>query len=200
VAAPTNDFDRKSEINVRTLVCGLLLTAIAAAPAAAQTAAPSSNSRTTTPTATGPNRPALTTNFGDTGLWFVPTAETLPSRGFATSVYRANFDRRQGLTDVSELGITGAVGLGGRVEVFGSWRLVRVHRNILPFFVPSDPAFGGVSQETPFIRRRWSKTLGGPVLVGAKWNLISQSRGDAMSVGPPHGGEVSGGLLLGEHQ
>ncbi len=166
---------------MRIFASALLLAAIAAAPAYAQTPAATSG-RTTTPTATGPNRPALTTNFGDTGFWFVPTAETLPSRGFATSVYRANFDRRQGLTDVSHLGLTGAVGLGGRVELFGSWTLVRVDRRIRPFFIASDPAFGGVSQETPFIRRGWSKTLGGPIAVGAKWNMISQSRGDAMSV------------------
>ena len=69
-----NDFDRTSEKNVRILMLGLLLAAIAAAPAAAQSAAPSGNTRTTTATATGPNRPALPTNFGDTGLWFVPTA------------------------------------------------------------------------------------------------------------------------------
>ena len=166
---------------MRIFASALLLAATIAAPAYAQTPAAVSG-RTTTPTATGPNRPGLTTNFGDTGFWFVPTAETLPSGRFATSVYRANFDRRQGLTDVSQLGITGAVGLGGRVELFGSWELERVDRRIRPFFVPTDPAFGGVSQETPFIRRGWSKTLGGPIGVGAKWNMISQSRGDAMSV------------------
>ena len=168
---------------MRIFASVMLLTAIVAVPASAQTPAATSG-RTTTPTATGPNRPALTTNFGDTGFWFVPTAEVLPAGQMSTSVYRANFDRRQGLTDVSQLGMTGAVGLGGRAELFVSWQLVRLDRNTRPFFVASDPAFGGVSQEFPFIRRGWSKTLGGPVNVGAKFNVLSQSRGDAMSLAP----------------
>jgi peptidoglycan-associated lipoprotein len=126
----------------------------------------------------------LPTNFGDTGFWFVPTAETLPQRNVSASVYRANFDRRQGISDVSELGVTGAFGITDRLELFGSWRLVRIDRDIRPVFVPSDPEFGGVSQEFPYVRRGWSKTLGGPAVVGVKWNLISQSRGDALSLAP----------------
>jgi peptidoglycan-associated lipoprotein len=160
----------------------LLLAALLAAPAAGQTPAAGSAQRTTTPTATGPNRPALPTNFGDTGFWFVPTAETLPARNISASVYRANFDRRQGFTDISEIGITGAIGISERVEVFGSWRLVRIDRNLRPIFVDVDRAFGGLVQDVPYVRRGWSKTLGGPTVIGAKWNLISQSRGDAMSM------------------
>jgi peptidoglycan-associated lipoprotein len=117
-------------------------------------------------------------------LWFVPTAETLPSGKWSFSVFRANFDRRQGLTDVNQIGLTGAVGFGDRFEVFGSWRLVRLDRDVRPTFVPEEPTFGGVSQEYPYLRRGWSKTLGGPVTVGGKWSLISQSRGDAMSLAP----------------
>jgi peptidoglycan-associated lipoprotein len=154
-----------------------------AVPAAAQTPA-AGGGRTTTPTATGPNRPALPTNFGDTGLWFVPTAETLPKGSFAGSVYRANFDRRQGFTDVSLLGVSGAFGLGERVEAFVSWNAVRIDRNMRPIFVPADRAFGGLVYDYPYVRRGWSKTIGGPTTVGAKWNLISQSRGDALSLAP----------------
>jgi len=129
-------------------------------------------------------RPGQPTNFGDTGLWFVPTAEVLPAKRWSASVYRANYDRRQGITDVSEIGITAAFGIADRLELFGSWRLVRLDRDVRPIFVPAEPVFGGVSQDFPYVRRGWSKTLGGPTYVGAKWNLISQSRGDAMSVAP----------------
>jgi outer membrane protein OmpA-like peptidoglycan-associated protein len=129
-------------------------------------------------------RPALTTNFGDTGFWFVPTAEVLPAGRASFSVYRANFDRRQGLSDISHIGITGAFGIGDRVELFGSWRLVRIDRDVRPIFVPEEAEFGGVSHEYPYLRRGWSKTLGGPTVVGAKWSLTSQSRGDAMSLAP----------------
>ena len=174
---------------VRILCCGFLVAALAA-PAQAQGPTTTTTSQTaitqdeivlqgdTTP------RPGLPTNFGDTGLWFVPTAETLPGGRWSGSVYRANYDRRQGLTDVSEIGITGAVGLTDRLELFGSWRLIRLDRDVRPIFVPAEPVFGGVSQDFPYVRRGWSKTLGGPTYVGFKWNQISQSRGDALSIAP----------------
>lgn len=171
---------------MRTLFCGLLLAALAAAPAAAQTSLSISTSQSTTQdtSTSGETRPALPTFYGDTGLWFVPTAEVLPARGWSLSVFRSNFDRRQGLTDVSQIGITGAFGITDRLELFGSWRLVRLDRDVRPVFVPFDPNFGGVSHEYPYLRRGWSKTLGGPTYVGLKWNLISQSRDDAMSLSP----------------
>jgi peptidoglycan-associated lipoprotein len=129
-------------------------------------------------------RPATPTFYGDTGLWFVPTAETLPGGRFSFSAFRANYDRRQGLTDVNQIGLTGAVGIGDRLELFGSWRIVRLDRDVRPLFLPSEPEFGGVSQEYPYLRRGWSENLGGPIIVGGKVSLISQSRGDAMSLGP----------------
>jgi peptidoglycan-associated lipoprotein len=85
---------------------------------------------------------------------------------------------------VSQIGFTAAVALGDRVELFGSWKTVRLDRDVRPTFIPAEPVFGGVSQEFPYVRRGWSKTLGGPVIVGGKWSLISQSRGDAMSIAP----------------
>ena len=168
---------------MRIFASALLLAAMVAAPAGAQTPAAESG-RTTTPTATGPNRPALPTNFGDTGLWFVPTAETLPKGSFSGSVYRANFDRRQGFTDISLIGVTGAVGVGERVELFASWNLARIDRNMRPNFVPEDRAFGGLVYDYPYVAGQWSKTIGGPTVVGAKWSLISQARGDAFSLAP----------------
>jgi peptidoglycan-associated lipoprotein len=157
---------------VRTLGCGVLLAMLAAVPAAGQDV----------PATTTDTRPALPTFYGDTGLWFVPTAETLPARRWSFSLYRSNFDRRQGLTDVSQVGITGAVGISDRFEVFGSWRTVNIDRDVRPTFVPSDPDYGGVSHEFPYMRRGWSKTLGGPVYVGAKYNILSQGREDALGL------------------
>ena len=37
---------------------------------------------------TGDVRPATTTPMGDTGLWFVPTAEILPAKRWSASAYR----------------------------------------------------------------------------------------------------------------
>jgi peptidoglycan-associated lipoprotein len=180
-------------VRMRTFCCALGCLTLAVA-AEAQTPASASPQTTSTQTAVTQDevvlqgdttpRPALPTFFGDTGFWFVPTAETMPARRWSVSAFRANFDRRQGLTDVNQIGLTGAFAVTDRLELFGSWRTVRIDRDVRPVFVPSEPVFGGVSQEYPYIRRGWSKTLGGPIIAGGKYSLISQSRGDAMSVAP----------------
>jgi len=181
-------------VRVRTFCCALAAAALVT-PAAAQAPAPQGpTTTTTTQTAVTQDeivlqgdttpRPALPTFFGDTGFWFVPTAETLPARRWSVSAFRANFDRRQGLTDINQIGVTAAFAPVDRLEIFGSWRTVRIDRDVQPVFIPAEPVFGGVSQEYPYVRRGWSKTLGGPLIAGAKFSLISQSRGDAMSLAP----------------
>ncbi len=181
---------------VRILSTAFLASALAASPAAAQ-AQQGGGKSTTTTTTSGPvvtsdeivlegdttPRPALPTFNGDTGLWFVPTAEVLPAGKFSVSVFRANFDRKQGLTDVNSIGVTGAVGLADRFELFGMWRMVRLDRDVRPTF-PGDSVVGGVSHEYPYVRRGWSDNLVGPITVGAKWSLLQQGRGDAMSIAP----------------
>ena len=101
-------------MHLRILSSGLLVATIGVATASAQ--APTTTTTSTTAITqdeivlqgdTTP-RPALPTIEGDTGFWFVPTAETLPAGKFSFSVFRANFDRRQGLTDVNQIGVTGA--------------------------------------------------------------------------------------------
>ena len=167
---------------MRIVCCGLLLAAVGVAPAAAQTSQ-TNQPAPTTQSASGEPRPALPTFFGDTGLWFVPTADTLQSHKASFQLFRANWDERQGLTDVNNIGFTAAFGVSERVEVFGSWKVVRLRRGVrAPTFVPTDSAFGGVDQNFPYLRRGWSKTLGGTPIVGAKWSVISESRGDAMSL------------------
>jgi len=181
---------------VRILSTAFLVSALAALPAAAQ-AQQGGGKSTTTTTTSGPvvtsdeivlegdttPRPALPTINGDTGLWFVPTAETMPAGKWSFSVFRANYDRKQGLTDVNQIGVTGAIGIADRFELFGSWRIVRLDRDVQPVF-GADPTFGGVSQEFPYVRRGWSKNLGGPLIVGGKWSALQQGRGDAMSLAP----------------
>jgi peptidoglycan-associated lipoprotein len=175
---------------MRSLCCGLLIaglgagTALAQTPSTSQAPPPGTASPQNTTGSAGEPRPALMTTLGDTGFWFVPTAETLQGGKTAFSLFRANFDRPQGLTDVSNINITGAVGIGGRFEVFGSWGLVRLDRDTRPLFQTDDPSYGGVVQEYPYLRRGWSKTLGGPLYLGGKYSLISQSRGDAFSLAP----------------
>jgi outer membrane protein OmpA-like peptidoglycan-associated protein len=121
-------------------------------------------------------RPATTTFMGDTGLWFVPTGEVLPSGKWSFSLYRANFDYDQGFTDVSFWPVTAAVGLHDRAELFTSVRsVVRIDRDLRPLFSPN-PAFGGAVVDYPSNRRGWSDNQFGDVYVGAKINLLSEYR------------------------
>ena len=181
---------------VRILSTAFLVSALAASPAVAQAQQGGGKTSTTTTTTSGPvvtsdeivlegdstPRPALPTINGDTGLWFVPTGEVMPKGKWSASVFRANYDRRQGLTDVNQIGFTGAIGIADRFELFGSWRLVRIDRDVKPTF--SDPFFGGVSHEQPFVKEGWTGNMAGPLIVGGKWAWIQQGRGDALSLAP----------------
>ena len=147
-----------------------------AAPVLAQTPSgqPAAPATTTEVTET---RPATTTTSGDTGLWFVPTAEVLPAKRWSLSAYRVNFDRDQGFTDVSDWPLTLGVGLGDRAELFGAFTLVRrIDRDLRPLFVPTEPLAGGVVNEHPFVRQGWSDNQLGDLWLGAKVNLTSQWR------------------------
>ena len=126
---------------------------------------------------TADTRPGSTTWFGDTGLWFVPTGEILPAGKWSISGYRANFDREQGLTDISHFIGTFGVGIGDRVEVFGSVRAdTRIKRVARPLFNPSDPNNGGVLNEYPFVTNFWNDDGLGDLIVGAKFNIASEHR------------------------
>src|SRR5215467_12775477 len=107
------------------LATALLLPSSALAQTAAQT---SPQAQTKTPpasTATSSDvRPATTTFMGDTGLWYVPTAEILGDRKWSLSAYRVNFDDNQGFTDVSNWPVTFGYGLRNRAELFGSFVVV----------------------------------------------------------------------------
>ena len=122
-------------------------------------------------------RPATTTPFGDTGLWFVPTGEILPHGRWSVSGYRANLDREQGFTDISHFGVTFGVGLRDRVELFGSFLVdTRIRRGVRPLFNPSVPAAGGLVNSYPLNREGWSGDSVGDLLLGAKLNLLSEHR------------------------
>ena len=100
---------------LQTVPFAILLSAVAA-PVFAQSSGGQTPPPATPPTDT---RPATTTTNGDTGLWFVPTGEVVPAKKYAVSVYRVNFDRDQGFTDVSDWPATFAFGAGDRAELFG---------------------------------------------------------------------------------
>lgn len=123
-------------------------------------------------------RPAITTYWGDTGLWFVPTAEILKPRGWAFGAYRTEQDFKQGSTDVSYYPATFAIGAGKRMEVFGAIRAVTaIDRDTRPLFNPGTAnGGGGVVNEYPFVRQEWTGSNFGDVYVGTKFDLMSEHR------------------------
>src|SRR5262250_844116 len=101
-------------------------------------------------------RPATTTFYGDTGLWFVPTAEVLPKGQWSVSGYRRGTNYIQGYTNVGDFAGTLAVGIKDRAEIFGSFLFdTRIDRDVRPLFT-SDPTFGGVIDRYPLVHDSWT--------------------------------------------
>ena len=150
-------------MSFRTVFLAAVLTA---APAMAQTPAPKPAPPPPAPaTSTADVRPATTTFMGDTGLWYVPTAEILPARQWSVSGYRVNFDDNQGFTDVSNWPVTFGFGVRDRAELFGSFVVVnRIDRDVRPLFLASASAAqlganrqaGGFVPQNPLARSAWS--------------------------------------------
>lgn len=128
-------------------------------------------------------RPAVTSFWGDTGLWFVPTAEVLKPGGWAFGAYRTELEFKQGSSDVVYFPGTIAIGAGPRTEIFGAVRAVTtVDRDTRPLFAPVTTANSGVVNEYPFVRERWTGNQFGDIYVGAKVNLLSEHRRQPMAM------------------
>src|ERR1051326_208410 len=127
-------------------------------------------------------RPATTTFFGDTGLWFVPTGEVLPNGKFSVSVYRRGTNYIQGYTNVGDFAGTFGVGIRDRAEIFGSFLVdTRIDRDLRPLFT-SDPKVGGVVDRYPQMKTTWSGNHVGDLYLGAKVNLLSEFRQQRMAL------------------
>jgi len=136
------------------IVAGVVLSVLTAAPAWAQSSAQT--------------RPATSTVMGDTGLWFVPTGETLPKGRVAGSAGRINFDRSEGFTDIADFSGSFAFGATDRLELFGS---VAAFRRI---DADRRPILSGNQPMDYPIRSGWEQGFG-DVTVGAELNLRTQA-------------------------
>jgi outer membrane protein OmpA-like peptidoglycan-associated protein len=121
-------------------------------------------------------RPATTTFFGDTGLWFVPTAEVLAHGKWSVSAYRRGTNYIQGYTNVADFAGTFAYGIGDRTEIFGSFLFdTRIDRDTRPVFI-DDPTFGGIIDRYPKVNQYWTGDNVGDLYIGAKVNVWSEGR------------------------
>src|SRR5213596_111197 len=128
-------------------------------------------------TATTDTRPATTTFFGDTGLWYVPTAEVLASGKVSVSGYRRGTNWIQGYTNVADFAGTVGVGVGSRAELFGSFLVdTRIDRDVRPLFVVDNSTFGGIVDRYPRVTQSWTGDHVGDLYLGAKVNLWSEYR------------------------
>src|SRR5262245_16856609 len=146
-----------------------LACALWAAAASAQTTPPAT-------TAGSETRPATTTFFGDTGLWFVPTGEVLPHSKFSVSGYRRGTNYIQGFSNIGDFAGTFAVGLKDRAEIFGSFLFdTRIDRDLRPLFIANDEV-GGIVDRYPRDNQYWTGDNVGDFYLGAKINLMSEFR------------------------
>jgi outer membrane protein OmpA-like peptidoglycan-associated protein len=120
------------------------------------------------------SRPGGNTIFGDTGLWFVPQAETLSKGTWSGAIGRVNFDRSEGFSDISDIGGLFAFGVTDRVELFGTLGVRRIDADLVPV------ARNGQPQDY-LINQGWSSGIG-DLTVGAKFNLRSQEVSNGYAV------------------
>jgi outer membrane protein OmpA-like peptidoglycan-associated protein len=127
-------------------------------------------------------RPATTTFYGDTGLWYVPTAEVLPASKWSVSGYRRGTNFIQGYTNVADFAGTFGIGIADRAEVFGGFIFdTRIDRDVVPRFV-SDPTFGGIVDRYPRVHQNWTGDNLGDLYVGAKVNIWSEYRQNPVAI------------------
>ena len=169
---------------LEALVLALTL-AIAATPASAQTESsgtstgqnPNTQESSSTGTTPEETRPATTTFLGDTGLWFVPTAEVLAHGKWSGSAYRRGTNFIQGYTNVGDFAGTVAVGIKDRAELFTSFLVdTRIDRDVRPIFIPSNTTFGSFVDRYPRVNQVWTGDHVGDWYVGGKINLLSEFR------------------------
>ena len=109
------------------------------------------------------SRPGSNTIFGDTGIWFVPTGETLPKGKWSGGVQLVNFDRSEGFSDITDIGGMFAFGATDRIEIFGTFGVRRIDADLVPV------ARNGQPQDY-LINKGWSTGIG-DAWVGAKFNI-----------------------------
>ena len=156
--------------------------ALVAAAASAQTPSTSTSPAPSTSAPTDEVRPATSTFTGDTGIWYVPTAEVLGNGQWSASVYRRGTNWQQGYTNVADFAGTFAVGIKGRTEIFGSFLAdTRIDRDLRPIFV-NDPTVGGIIARYPKVNQYWTGDNVGDFYLGAKVNLWSESRQNPVAI------------------
>jgi outer membrane protein OmpA-like peptidoglycan-associated protein len=165
---------------VASVLALVFATAVGAQTASSGTStgqSPSTQQSTSTPPPAEETRPATTTFLGDTGLWFVPTAEVLARGKWSVSGYRRGTNYIQGYTNVGDFAGTVAVGIGDRAEVFTSFLVdTRIDRDVRPIFVAGNTEVGSFVDRNPRVNQIWTGDNVGDWFIGGKMNVLSEYR------------------------
>src|SRR5262245_38013812 len=113
------------------------------------------------------SRPGSNTIVGDTGIWFVPTGETLPKGKWSGGAQLVNSDRSEGFADITDIGGMFAFGASDRIELFGTLAYRRIDADLVPVARNAQP-------QDFLINKGWSTGIG-DAWIGAKFNITSQS-------------------------
>src|ERR1700704_3258082 len=149
-------------------ICVILATAASGQTPSAPSSAQASDANT---------RPSTITPVGDTGLWFVPTADVLPRHKWSAAGFRSGFSFVPGFTHVNEINGTFAVGAFQGMEIFGALTVDRsLTRNLRPLFT-ADPTVGGSVVNFPQLNAGWTGNHLGDLYVGLKSQLLTEERG-----------------------
>jgi outer membrane protein OmpA-like peptidoglycan-associated protein len=119
-------------------------------------------------------RPATPAYEGDTGLFHLSSAYTLPKGKFSFSLFRDNRDRDPKGLDISIHGLSLGYGATDKLEIFGNVGIqnrVKAHYLFQP----------GFYNDNPFISSSW-ETGFGDVRLGAKYAFLNDYRGDAVGL------------------
>ena len=151
--------------------------ALFATSAGAQTPASGTQPPSTASTsATDSVRPATTTFSGDTGLWYVPTAEILGHGKWSVSGYRRGTNWIQGYSNVADFAGTFSFGIRNRAEIFGSFIFdTRIDRDVRPIFVTANTLYGGIIDRYPRVNQGWKGDNLGDFSIGTKINFLSEA-------------------------
>ena len=164
---------------IRSLLVIALATLVWSPPVRAQS--PSNPPSNTQPAsffgaASADEKPTTTTFLGDTGIWYVPTAEVLRGGSWSVGGDRRGTNYVQGLTNVADFTGAAAVGIGSRVEVFGAFLFdTRINRSTPPVF-QDDARQGGIVARFPRVNQSWTGNNVGDLYLGTKVNLLSEYR------------------------
>ncbi len=118
--------------------------------------------------------PATPAYDGETGLFHMPTAYTLPKGKVSFSLFRDNLDRDPKDEDFSIHGVSLAYGATSRLEIYGSFGIQnRVDADAL--FQP------GYVNDYPFVASSWETGVG-DVKLGLKYKFLDDYRGDPVAL------------------